>query len=424
MKIYAASHLVPVSSPPVEDGAIVVENGRIVAVGTWAEITASFPGPVAEYPGCAIMPGMVNAHSHLELTHFPSWKIRKGIDYSPRTYSDWVIQVIKIRRALTPRELEQSVLEGIRISLESGTTAVGEIVSDMRLLPLYQRSRLAGRLYLEAIGQAPVQCERVLSRISENVSVPWEGGLRPGISPHAAYTLSPAFFSAVRDAAARCSLPVAIHLAESRDELDFLFDSSGPIAEKLYPFVDWQQYLPSPRRTLPAVYVDGFGLLAPGTTAIHCVHLSPAEVDLLKKRGVAVVLCPRSNEKLDVGKAPVRRLKKAGIPLALGTDSLASNDSLSLLDEARFLLGQFPDDFTHAEALRMVTLSGASAIGLAHEIGSLEKGKRADFLIVSLQGKQRGELSTAIIEEGKILNVIVKGDSLDNLQMKEPPSPV
>ena len=424
MKIYAASHLYPVSSPPIEGGAMAVEDGRIVAVGTRAEITAGHTGPVTEYPGCVIIPGLVNAHSHLELTHFPSWKIRKGIDYSPRTYSDWIIQVIKIRRALTGPEIGQSVLEGIRISLESGTTSIGEIVSDPRLLPLFHRSGLSGRVYLEAIGQAPSHWQRVLSLISESVSSPWEGVLRPGVSPHTAHTLSPALLSAVRELADRYSLPLAIHLAESRDELDFFFDSSGPIAEKLYPFVDWKDCLPSPRRTTPAEYLDEFGLLGAATTAIHCVHLSPAEVELLKKSGVRVVLCPRSNDKLDVGKAPVRRLKRAGIPLALGTDSLASNDSLSLFDEARFLVRQFPDDFTHDEALRMATLSGASVIDRAPEIGSLEKGKRADFLVVALQEGRSGDLSTAIIEEGKILEVYVQGDSLNSAGHEDEPGTV
>jgi cytosine/adenosine deaminase-related metal-dependent hydrolase len=412
MNIYAASHLYPVSSPSIEGGAIAVENGRIVAVGTLDDLAAAYAGPVIDYPGCAIMPGLVNAHSHLELTHFPSWKIRKGIDYSPRTYIDWIIQVIKIRRALTRRELEQSVLEGIRISLESGTTAVGEILSDATLLPLYQCSHLGGRVYLEAIGQAPSHCESVISVISESLSGSWDGNLRPGVSPHTAHTLSPALLSAVRQLSDLHSLPLAVHLAESRDECDFLFDSSGPIAEKLYPFVDWQEYLPPPRRATPAGYLDGFGILRPGTTAVHCVHLSSAEVEMLKTRGVGVVLCPRSNEQLDVGKAPARQLKKAGIPLALGTDSLASNDSLSLLDEARFLLRQFPEDFTYADALRMATLSGASIIGMEREFGSLETGKSANLLVIDLPDNPGRDLGEAIIERGRIREVFVQGETV------------
>src|SRR5512137_51825 len=109
MQIYAASYLVPISSPPVEGGAIAVADGRLVDAGSLDRLRREYGGTVREFPGCVIMPGLVNAHSHLDLTHFPSWKLRKGIDYSPRTYVDWIIQVIKIRRSLTRQELEHSV---------------------------------------------------------------------------------------------------------------------------------------------------------------------------------------------------------------------------------------------------------------------------------------------------------------------------
>jgi len=413
MRIYAASHLLPVSSPPIGGGALVVEKGKVVAVGRLSDLTSRYSAPVTEFAGCVVIPGMVNAHSHLELTHFPSWKIRKGIDYSPRTYVDWVVQVIKIRRCLSRHELEQSVLEGIRISLESGTTAIGEIVSEPWLLNFYRLSPLAGRLYLEAIGQEPLRCAELLALLDETVAGFDGGGLLPGISPHAPHTLSAGFFSDLGKLADRHSVPLAVHLAESRAEIDFLFDSSGPIADKLYPFVGWDGHLPPPRRTTPAAYLDSLGVLRPGTVAAHCVHITPAEAGILKERGVTVVLCPRSNDRLDVGDAPVRLLKKSGIPLALGTDSLASNDSLSLLDEARFLLDRFPGEFTPAEALRLVTLSGAEAIGLERETGSIEPGKRADFLVVSLPDQIGSrELCDAIIGEGKVLEVFAAGSRL------------
>lgn len=412
MKIYAASYLLPVSSPVIEGGALVVQNGRILAVGKLADLTASFSAPVVEYPGCAIIPGLVNAHSHLELTHFPSWKVRKSIDYSPRTYVDWIIQVIKIRKSLSLEEQEHSVLEGIRISLEAGTTALGEILSDTTLLPLYLRSPLGGRIYLEALGQAPQRCAGVLSTIADTLPSFSGTELLPGISPHAPHTVSEEFFRELGDFAAEKSLPLMVHLAESREESTFFFDSTGPIAEKLYPFVDWNEYLQSPRHTSSTAYLDSLKILRPGTTVVHCVHCTPAEAEILQKRGVAVVLCPRSNEKLDVGTAPVHLLKAAGIPLALGTDSLASNDSLSLFDEARFLLKKFPEQFAPSEVLQMMTLSGAEAIGRGADIGSLQPGKRGDFLVLSLQEKPGKDLSQEIIEESKIREVFLHGNSL------------
>jgi len=410
MKIYAASHLLPVSSPPLEGGALAVADGKIAAVGRLSELTAFFNAPVEEFPGCCIMPGMVNSHSHLELTHFPAWKIRKGIDYAPRTYIDWMIQVIKIRRSLTRNELEQSILEGIRISLESGTTTIGEIVSAPWLMNCYRLSPMAGRAYLEAIGQDPLRCAELLALLDDAVSEFDGAGLLPGISPHAVHTLSAGLFEGLLNLADRHHVPLAIHLAESRAELDFMFDSSGPIAEKLYPFVGWDSYLPTPRRTTPVAYLDSIGVLRPGTVAVHCVHLTPADAETLKRRGVAVVLCPRSNDRLDVGRAPVRLLKKSGIPLSLGTDSLASNDSLSLLDEARFLLESFPEDFTPAEALRMVTLSGAEILGLDSMAGALEPGKRADFLVVSLpEDLVARDVTATVITAGKLLDVFITG---------------
>jgi len=412
MKIYAASHLIPVSSPAIEGGALVVENGRILAAGKLSELTASFSAPVIEYPGCAIIPGLVNAHSHLELTHFPSWKVRKGIDYSPRTYVDWIIQVIKIRKSLSLEEQEHSVLEGIRISLEAGTTALGEILSDTTLLPLYLSSSLGGRVYLEALGQAPQRCAGVLSAIADTLPSFSGTDLLPGISPHAPHTVSEEFFRELRNFAAEKSLPLMLHLAESREESTFFFDSTGPIAEKLYPFVDWNEYLQPPRRTSSTAYLDSVKVLRPGTTVVHCVHITPSEAEILQKRGVAVVLCPRSNEKLDVGAAPVHLLKAAGIPLALGTDSLASNDSLSLFDEARFLLKKFPEQFTPSEVLQLMTLSGAEAIGRGADIGSLQPGKRGDFLVLSLPENAGSDLCQEIIEESKIREVFIHGNSL------------
>lgn len=412
MKIYAASYLLPVSSPVIEGGALVVQDGRILAVGKLADLTASFSAPVVEYPGCAIIPGLVNAHSHLELTHFSSWKVRKGIDYSPRTYVDWIIQVIKIRKSLSLEEQEHSVLEGIRISLEAGTTALGEILSDMTLLPLYLRSPLGGRVYLEALGLAPQRCAGVLSAIADTLPAFSGMDLLPGISPHAPHTVSDEFFRDLRNFAVEKALPLMVHLSESREESTFFFDSSGPIADKLYPFVDWDEYLPPARRTSSTAYLNSLEILRPGTTVVHCVHITPSEAEIIQKRGVSVVLCPRSNEKLDVGTAPVHLLKAAGIPLALGTDSLASNDSLSLFDEARFLLQKFPEQFVPSEVLRMMTLSGAEAIGRGADIGSLQQGKRGDFLVLSLKERPGKDLCLEIIEEGKIREVYLNGSSL------------
>ncbi|ADI84545.1 amidohydrolase family protein [Geobacter sulfurreducens] len=418
MELYAASYLVPISSPPVAGGALAVDNGRIVDTGTFAELRARYGCPVHDFPGCTILPGLVNAHTHLELTHFPSWKIRKGIDYSPRTYVDWIIQVIKIRRALTRQELELSVREGLRICLEAGTTSIGEILTDRSLLPLYADSGLGGRLFLEAIGHDPVRSAELISELGAAVASFPAGDLLPGLSPHAPHTVSEQLHQNVRRLAEEYNVPRIIHLAESREESDFFFDSTGKIAELLYSHVRWESYLPAPRRATATAWLDGLGVLNGAISAVHCVHLTPSDAETLAKRGVGIVLCPRSNEKLAVGRAPVAYLKKLGIPLALGTDSLASNDSLSLWDEMRYLLDLFPGVFTPSEALAMATIGSARQLALADRVGSIEKGKRADLLVMKLPGPQStGEgLHEAVIGSGELLHVILSGRFTDRTE--------
>jgi aminodeoxyfutalosine deaminase len=413
MEIFAASHLIPITSPVLAGGAIAVANGRIVDCGPLERLRREYPAEVREFPGCVIMPGLVNAHSHLELTHFPSWKLRKGIDYSPRTYVDWVIQVVKIRRALTLRELEHSVMEGIRVSLECGTTTIGEIVTDRSLIPIYESVPIGGRLFIEAIGQEPMISESLVTCINSVVSHCCSGSMKVGISPHAPHTLSPALLRELAALAASHSIPIVTHLSESREEVSFMHDSSGKIAELLYPFAGWDAFLPSPRRTTSTAYMDTLGLLTPATSVVHCVHVTPDDVHIMKRTGVSAILCPRSNERLAVGKAPVALLKKCGIPLALGTDSLASNDSLSLWDEMRFLINEFPTVFSPEDALEMATIGSARALHLEGDVGSLEKGKRADFLVVQpSRCASNGQLAEVLIEESRIGEVYIGGSRL------------
>ncbi len=372
-----------------------------------------YDATVTEFPDCVIMPGLVNAHTHLELTHFPSWKLRKGIDYSPRTYVDWVIQVIKIRRSLSGEELQHSLKEGIRVSLECGTTTVGEIVSDRSLISIYDAAGLSGRLFLEAIGQDPGRNSELLHEIEKSVASFAGDALRPGLSPHAPHTLCAGFLQELAGLSRRHAIPSVIHLSESLEETAFMHDSSGKIAELLYPFADWKGHIPPPLRTTSTAYLEKLGVLGALTSVVHCVHITPDDARILKKNGVTAILCPRSNERLAVGKAPAALLKDCGIPLALGTDSLASNDSLSLWDEMRFLRREFAGLFTPGEALEMATLGAAKAIHLESEAGSLEKGKRGDFLVLTLpRPTLPDELAEALMEEGRVEEVFVGGKAV------------
>jgi cytosine/adenosine deaminase-related metal-dependent hydrolase len=407
----------PISAPVITGGALAVEDDRIVAIGTLSELKVSHPAEIVDFPGCVIIPGLVNAHTHLDLTHFPAWKIRKGIDYTPRTYVDWVVQVIKIRRALTAQEVELSIKDGLRKSLESGTTLTGDILADSNHLPLYETSPLGGRLFFEAIGQDPLAGKAMLDRLHQTISDFNVAGFEPGISPHAPHTVSDQLSRELFQFASARNLPRAIHLAESNAESLFMHDSTGPIADQLYPLVHWEEYLPHPRRASSVAHLDSLGVLDARTLAIHCVHVTPADVETLYRREVKIVLCPRSNARLAVGQAPQQLFRKNRIPLAIGTDSLASNESLSLWDEMRFLLNESNNQFTPDELLAMATLGGAVALGMGKQAGSLQPGKRGDFLVME-PGKATSPttLCSDLLEESRIRGVYVAGmPVIDNL---------
>ena len=410
MRIYAASYLLPMNALSVAGGGIVVDQGRIVAVGRLADLRQSFAAPVEEYPGCILMPGLVNAHTHLELTHFPAWRLRHGLHYSPRSYVDWIIQVIKVKRALSLAELSASLLEGLKISLQSGTTMVGDFLSDRRLLPFYENAAVSGRIYLEFIGQDPSRCATLLAGVDDDIHL-LPPPFLPGIAPHAPFTVSKQFLQALLETARHKDLPLAMHLAESSAESDFFRDTSGGIAAELYPFVGWHDYLPSPQHLTPTGWLANANALAEDFLAVHGVHLAQTDLEKLKAAGCAVVLLPRSNDNLAVGRVPAALLLQSGIPLALGTDSLASSDSLSLWDEMRFLLDTFPEQFAPVDAVRMATINGARAIKRGEDAGSLEQGKQADFLVVQPQRMPaEARLYEQLLDHARIVGVWCAGE--------------
>ncbi len=409
MRIYAAAYLLPISSPPIAGGALAVENGRIVAVGTLNELRAQFSAPVVDLKGSVIMPGLVNAHTHLELTHFPAWKVRKDLDYLPKRYVEWIQQVVKIKRALEPGEIEHSTKEGMRLCIESGTTAVGDILSDFSLVPLYRDTPLTGRLFLEAIGHDPILCDTLVAGL-ETALQGLEGALLPGVSPHTPHTVSGHLFACLNALSEKLDIPKAVHLSETTEEVAFMHDTTGAFADILYPMAHWEQYLPHPMRTTSTRYLDDLGVLDASTLAVHAVHVTPNDVALLKERGVSVVLCPRSNDRLFVGCAPHKLLKQSGIALALGTDSLASNDSLSMWDEMRYLQQAAPGVFEPRELLTMATLGGARALHIEDRVGTLEPGKRADFQVLACgSGSDASSIEAALLARAEVEQVYIAG---------------
>ncbi|MDD2365292.1 MAG: amidohydrolase family protein [Desulfuromonadaceae bacterium] len=407
--IYSASWLLNPDASPLAGGALLVRNGVIAETGTLKTLRSRHSAAVIDYPGAAIIPGFINSHTHLELTHFPSWKNKYSAGYVPRRFTDWIMQLIKISRNLKADDYHPSIEEGIRMCLESGTTAIGEIATNPPNADIYYKSSLNGRLYFELIGRDTGLFQQKLA-IATNAAVKDGATLPSGFSPHSTYTVSEDNFKLIKSVSNQYSLPLSIHLSESASESELMFDGSGDLASEFYPFVGWNQFLARPARCSSTELLNRNGILTPATLVVHCVHTSLADARILKETGAHIALCPRSNHILDVGSPPVRLFKKLGIPLSLGTDSLASNNSLSLWDEIRFTLNAFPDDLTEPDLFNMVTIRGAEALGITATSGSLDVGRRADFQVIGNCDSTQENVLKRVIRDGSVREVFTRGE--------------
>ena len=360
----------PVTAPPIEDGAVLVDDrGTIAAVGPNLVVPTRPGARQLEFPDAHLLPGLVNTHTHLELTHLAGKN-------AEREFAGWIRTLRALKDATTPEEFSRSAEQGVRDAWAAGVTCVADTGSTGA--PLEALARLGGRgiYYQEVFGPDPAQCaasmaelEHALARLSPLASSP----LSLGVSPHAPYTVSEPLYRAVADLARRERWPLAMHLAESRAETELVRDGSGAFADALRA----RGFAVRAQHCSPVQYLLRLGVLqrATGWLCIHGVQVDGPDIDVLRDAGVAVAHCPRSNRVHGHGTAPLAAFRRAGLPVGLGTDSVVSVGDSSLLAEAT-AAGLDGED-----ALRMLTIEGARALGLEREIGSLEVGKQADLAV-------------------------------------------
>jgi cytosine/adenosine deaminase-related metal-dependent hydrolase len=390
MKIFRARYLLPIASPAVEDGALLVVDGRIVAVGAHAGLLAAHPGAaLVDFGETVILPPLVNAHTHLELTDFPQWAEAAGEALEPGDFVDWILRLVRVRRTVAAAAVEASLAHGLRQSLAAGTGAVGDILTTLAALPAYAGTPLSGRVFAEVLG---VDAQRVAARLTEIAGCLDRSpgpDLAWGLSPHAPYTLTEATLGQAGAFAQQHRLPLVMHWAETTAELAFMTAGEGPIAERLYPTAGW---------TLPA---DPPALESFGGLLVHGAHIDNAQIDGIARTGQGVVLCPRSNSLFGGTRAPVAALRRAGVPLALGTDSRASSPSLSVWDELAFARSWLAGALDPQGWLELATIGGARALGLAGEMGRLAPGLPASFQVLAVPpGATAATLAEALCAEG------------------------
>lgn len=381
--IYTAKYLVSSNAPPVEGGALLAQAGQIAAIGTLNELKRNFPGvAIIDYADALMVPLLVNAHTHLELTDFPQWAISAGEDQAPDNFVDWILRLIRIKQKLGEEQYRLSLQHGIEQSTAAGTGAVGDILAHHASRDLYQNSSLIGTLFLETLGQDSAVIHRLRKALGEALRDLAVGGLDLGVSPHSPYTISQGYLQSIYSDCQRDQLRCTTHLAESPDEVEFIERSQGRLISRLYPCIGWEKYIPQPTGLPPVEYLQQQGGLFPENLLVHGVQLSAAEIDLLAEKKMSLALCPRSNARLKVGKAPAGKLHRAGVKLALGTDSLASCDSLSIWDEMAFAHHWFAGELDAPTLFNLATQGGAEALGIGTNTGSLQPGKSAGFQIL------------------------------------------
>ena len=369
MRVLSADWVVPVEGEPIADGAVAIgDDGRIVAVATAAEL-----GEGERFEEAVILPGFVNAHTHLEYAVYPGFG--DGLSFGP-----WITMHVERKRRIGLEDMEAIARLGALECLRSGVTMIGDCSFSGAAATACSDLGLGAIVYLEVFGGADAVRDS-FEPMSERIAEALSDEVRLGISPHAPYTTTLELYRAC----AETGLPIATHLAESDDENEYLLSGSGP-------WSGFADLLVEPLGTTGIRALAREGLLGPGVLAAHCVRVDEEEIELLAAHDVAVAHCPRSNALLGCGVAPLAALRDAGVRVSIATDSPASTPSFDMFDELRAAVyaararERRPDALTAADALELATLGGARALGLDAEMGSLVPGKRADLTVLSLSG--------------------------------------
>jgi 5-methylthioadenosine/S-adenosylhomocysteine deaminase len=417
MTVYEADWLCPVSTPPVRNGSIAVENGRIVGKRGNQE-------NVVRLPGCAIIPGFVNAHSHIELTI-----LRGYLDHLQ--FADWIPRLTNAKyNVLSRADMLASARLGALEMLRAGVTCLGEVMDLGIAWDVMREFRLQGIAYQEVFGPAEGQAEEAMAGLTKKIESYRNDETETqsvGVSPHAPYTVSAKLYRSVNDFARREQLRVAAHIGESDEEGMFVRRGAGVFAER------WSERgIPvEPPGCSPLKYLSELGLLRPETLLIHAIDLEDADLELVRKNRPALVHCPKSNAKLAHGIARIPEIRETGIPLGLGTDSVASNNVVDMFEEMRAAVFQQRSRTRQFEALdahtvfRMATLGGAECLGLDNQLGTLDAGKRADFVVVDLNDPALQPVFDpveAMVYSASRLNV--RATYVGGRQMNIDPSPV
>jgi cytosine/adenosine deaminase-related metal-dependent hydrolase len=398
----------PVSAPPFEDGAVAVSGDRIEAVGRWSDLKAGPFGSVVDLGASVLLPGLINAHCHLDFTGFA------GHIAPPRSFTSWIQSVLALKAEWSFSEYAGSWITGARQLLESGCTSVLDIESVPELLPDAWSAtplRVISALEMTGVRAARAPEELVEQTLGVIDSLAAHERSACALAPHAPYSTRPGLVQLVAREARRRGLLVTMHVAESEEEFRMFHDREGALAAWLGP----QRGLDDCGGTTPLAQVAKSDLLNGQTVLAHMNYLGPGDYPLLASACPSVAHCPRSHAYFGHAPFPWEKLRESGVNLCLGTDSLLTvrktGRALPRLDffaelesAARAMPGLGPD-----EILRMATLHGARALGRANLLGALEPGRLADMIAIPFEGAPAGAAEAVVHNRAPLVGSMIGG---------------
>jgi aminodeoxyfutalosine deaminase len=375
---YRAAWVVPISGPPFRDGWVAVHHGRIVATGRRAVDDGVEELDLGDV---ALLPGLVNAHTHLELSY-----LRDSVPPA-REFVTWIRGVMASRRERPDPgspEILSAVDRAIAESRAAGTAIVGDISNTLVTYGPLMASRLAGVVFYELIRfNAPEPDALVDEACRQIKALRSTERLRPSLAAHAPYSVAPLVFRAIRRAKERDAFtPCSVHLAESSEEVEFIRSGGGAWRTLLEDVGAWDPEWVPPGGS-PVEFLDDAGFLDAHVIAVHGVQMTPEDLQRLKARGTTLVACPRSNGHTGAGAPPIGDFYASGVRIAVGTDSLASTPDLSVFAELATMHALAPDVPPPA-LLDSATRQGARALGFDADYGTIDPGKLAAMIAVDV----------------------------------------
>ena len=406
--ILRARVVLPVSGPPIENGAVTISGHRLRSIGRWRDLARTGGTRSVDLGEVVLMPGLVNSHCHLDYTHMA------GQFPNPKCFTDWLKLITSTKADWTAADYTASWTCGAAMLLRTGTTTVADIEAVPQLLPaVWDLTPLRVISLIEMIGitrrRLPAS---ILQEALDKIAALKHDRCSTGLSPHAPYSTLGELLERSAEAARRHQLPVCTHVAESQTEFAMFRFGRGDM-------FDWLRRsgreMSDCGQGSPVQHLERWGLLRPNLLATHANYLARGDAALLNRRQVSVVHCPRSHAYFRHEPFPLNRLMRAGVNVCLGTDSLASvvklrrqTIELDMFAEMRALADRHPW-LSPTAILRMATIHGARALGRAGAIGQLAAGALADLVAVPVASQPRRLAEALLSHRGPVSASMIQG---------------